>query len=831
MSQRLAAWRMAWRMLGREWRGGEIRIVLLALLVATTSLVSVTALSDRLDRAFEKQGSDLLAADLVVKLPEPPAGELIRHAARQGVSHTLAVEFRSVVLRDDRTLLTEVKAVGPAYPLRGELSVSMGGEGSRVVTGPPPKGDTWVDTQLLARLGVAVGDTIDLGRKTFRIAGVITFEPDRAGLGFSLAPRVMINKEDLDATGLVGPGSRVEYRWMLAAVPEKVSAMRAWLLNNGVAEGELEDVRSARPRFRSALDRGTRFISLATLVSVLLAGIAISRATQYYARRHRDHVAIMRCLGATQPQISRIYLGQLTIIAIAGGLLGSGLGYLAQQVLVWILPVSVDLPLPGLWPLVVGLAASLLAVLGFGVPAVARLRDVPAMRVIRRELGAVPPRVHALYGSAAAAIAGFVFWLANDTKLALWIVGGTAATLGVLALAALGMIWLLSRRRGGLGASWRFGIGSLVRRGGSTVAQTVALGIGVMGLLLLTVVRTDLLNAWEDRLPPDTPNHFLINIQPDQVEGVDRFLEDHAAGVTRLTPLVRARLMAIDGEPVNPEDYEEGFPRRMVERAANLSWLETLPDDNTLVAGQWWTRDQWDEGLVSVEKGYAEALHLSIGDVLTYRVGDRSFDIRVYNLREVSWDSFSPNFFLITPPDLLKDFPQSYITSFYLPAERTGMIAGLIKRFPNVTDIDVGAVLQQVRRIMDRVNWSLRFIFVFALLAGLLVLVAAVQTTRAERRREIAVLRALGARQSQLRLGLVSEFAALGLLSSVLGAAAAGLIGWGLAEFLFHIPYEWNAVLWVAGFIGGGAGIALVGYLASRPDIRTTAWQVLRESE
>jgi len=819
-------------MLRREWRAGEIRIVVLALIVATTSLVAVTALSDRLEQAFESQGSELLAADLVVRLPEPPPEPHIGQAVQRGLAHTLTVNFRSVAVQQDQTLLTEVKAVEAGYPLRGRLSVS-GAEGSRTVTGPPPAGSVWVDSQLLARLGIAVGDRLSLGRSAFTIAGVITFEPDRGGMGFSLAPRIMMNRADLEATGLIGPGSRVGYRWMLAGDDPRIAAMRDWLRRNGVAEGELEDVSNARPRFQAALERGTSFLSLATLVSVLLAGIAISRATQHYARRHWDHAAIMRCLGATQRDITRIYVGQLVVLSLAGGLVGSALGYVTQQALIWILPsmVSVDLPMPSLWPLLAGLAASLMAVLGFGLPAVARLRDVPAMRVIRRELGDVPPRVRALYGAAAAVIAAFVLWLANDLALALWIIGGTAATLLALAAAAAGMVRVLGRWRGGLGAAWRFGIGSLVRRGGSTVAQAVALGIGIMGLLLLTVVRTELFNAWDDRLPPDTPNHFLINIQSDQVAGVRAFLKNNGAGVTRLTPLVRARLTAINDQPVDPEDYPEGFARRMVQRAANLSWLDELPDDNELVAGQWWQRDQWDQGLVSVERDYAAALGLEMGDVLTYRVADRAFDVRVYNLREVSWDSFSPNFFLIVPPGLLGDFPQSYITSFYLPTGRGGVIARLIERYPNVTDIDVDAVLQQVRRLMDRVNWSLQFIFMFALLAGALVLVAAVQTTRAERRREIAVLRALGAQQRQLRLGLLSEFAALGLLAGALGALAAGLIGFGLAEFLFDIPYRWSLDLWLLGLLGGGAGIALIGYLASRPDIRATAWQVLRQSE
>ncbi len=827
------SWVMAWRMLRREWHAGEIRIVLAALVVATASLVSVNALGDRLNRAFEKQGTELLAADLVVGLNNPPPDHFIVQAERRALAHTLTTNFRSVVLQDAKTVLTEVKAVGVKYPLRGKLSVSIGSKGAVNVTGPPGRGEVWVDTQLLARLGTAVGRTIKLGRMEFTIAGVILFEPDRGGVGFAFAPRVMMNTADLDATGLIGPGSRVRYRWMLAGESRQIDGMRSWLRANGVAQSELEDARNASPRFRSALDRGTRFLSLATLVSILLAGIAISRATQFYARRHWDHVAIMRCLGATQSEISRIYLGQLAVLSLVGGLIGSLFGYAAQQVLVWILPamVNVDLPWPSARPLLVGLVASVVAVLGFGLPAVARLRDVPAMRVIRRELGAVPPRVQVLYGAAALAIIGFIFWVADEARLGLWIVGGTAATLVVLALAALAMVRLLGRWRGGLGASWRFGVGSLVRRGGSTVAQTVALGIGVMGLLLLTVVRTDLFNAWQDRLPPDTPNHFLINIQSDQVADLKRFLRSNGVDVTRLTPLVRARLTAIDGRPIDPQDFKEGFARRMVERAANLSWLEELPDDNKLVAGSWWKRDQWSEGLVSVEQDYARSLGLSIGDVLTYRVADKTFDVRIENLREVSWDSFRPNFFLLVPPDLLEGFPRSYITSFRLPPEQGGLIARMIERFPNITDIDVDAILQQVRRLMDRIDWALQFIFIFALLAGALVLVAAVQTTRSERRREIAVLRALGAQQRQLRLGLLSEFAALGLLSGLLGAVAAGVIGLGLARFLFDISYHWSAGLWLIGALGGGACIAAIGYLASRPDIKATAWQVLRQSE
>lgn len=826
--------KLAWRILRREWRSGDIRIVVLALIVAVAGLVSVTAFSDRINRAFEQQGSALIAADLVVRLPNVPDAAFLDEARAQGLQHTLTTNFRSVVIQGDRTLLSELKAVEEGYPLRGELIVSIAGGKDQTVGQPPRSGTVWVDQPFLARLGASVGDSIQLGYTEFVIDGIIKFEPDRAGAAFSIAPRVMLNQADISDTGLVTEGSRINYRWLIAGEQEKVDQFRAWLIEKGINEGELQDVSNARPRFRVALERGTRFLSLATLVSLLLSGIAISRSTQYYARRHWDHVAVMRCLGATQTEISRIFLFQLLILSVVGGLVGSALGYLAQQVFVWILPTLIEvnqLPLPSLQPLLMGLALSLVSVVGFGFPAISRLRNVPAMRVIRRELDAARPAVWMIYGVTVLALIGIVFWIAREVGLSLWIIGGTAATLVVLASAALGLIKLISRWRRGLGVAWRFGIGNLARRRASTIGQMVALGIGVMGLLLLTVVRSELFQAWDDRLPADTPNHFLINIQNEQVSELDEFLSQQGAGVSRLTPLVRARLVAINQKPVSPQDFESGFARRMVERAANLSWLKDLPDDNKLISGRWWNETEHGQGLVSVERDYAEALDLQLNDVLTYQVADQTFDIRVVNLRDVSWDSFRPNFFLIVPPKLLDKFPLSYITSFYLPAEKGEVIARLIERFPNVTDIDVDAVLQQVRRLIERVNWSLEFIFVFALLAGLLVLYAAVQTSRFERRQELAVLRALGAQTRQLNLGLIAEFGILGLLAGLLGAMAAGLIGYGLSEYLLNLPYRWNHMIWIIGLFGGGIGIALIGYLASRPDLKATTWYSLRQSE
>ena len=824
---------LAFRMLRREWRSGDIRVVVLALVVSVTGLVSVTAFSDRIDQAFKRQGSALIASDLVFRSPTPPPERYLTEATAHGVDHSLTINFRSVVVRGDQTLLTEVKAVETNYPLRGELIVALD-QVDQLVAGPPASGSVWVDQQLLNRLNVAPGDVIQLGYGRFRISGVIKYEPDRAGAAFSLAPRIMLNQIDLTATGLVDAGSRINYRWLLAGAPEAVDAFRNWLMDEGVSEAELQTAANARPRFRAALERGTRFLSLATLVSLLLAGIAIARSIQFYTTRHFDHVAIMRCLGASQREIGILFLIQLLVLSVAGGLLGSALGYLTQQVFVWILPALIEverLPIPSIQPLLMGLSLSVVTVLGFGYPAIARLRDVPAMRVMRRELGAPATSGVFIYGSAAAALVAIVFWIARDVNLGLWIVGGTAATLVILATAALGLVKGVARWRHGLGASWRFGIGNLARRKGSTIGQTVALGIGIMGLLLLTVVRSELFSAWENRLPPETPNHFLINIQDEQVPELDAFLAEEGVSVSRLTPLVRARLAAINGETVKPEDFEPGFARRMVERAANLSWLERLPDDNKLNAGRWWSAEEYHKPWVSVERDYAAALGLKMGDVLSYGVAGERFDIEIVNIREVSWDSFRPNFFLIVPPGLLEDAPKSYITSFYLPAQRGKVISDMIQAFPNITDIDVDAVLSQVRRLISRVNLSLEFIFVFALMAGVLVLFAALQTSRFERRKELAVLKAMGARTRQLNLGLLAEYAVLGTLAGLLGATAAALVGYGLSEYLLNLPYRWTVRVWVIGLSAGGAGIALVGYLASRSDLKNTTWQVIRQSE
>jgi putative ABC transport system permease protein len=818
----------------REWRAGDLRIVAFALIVATAGLVSVASFGDRLKQTLVAQGSELLGADLVVHVQSTPKERWVERAAAQGLSHARTVSFRSVVVAGERTQLSEIKAVESGYPLRGTLRIADALDSADYpARGIPARGTVWVDAQLLSQLRLAPGDRIGLGRAQFTVARLVTLEPDRGGVAFTLAPRLMLNMEDLAATGLVQPGSLIHHHWLVAGEAARVRDFRQWLMDQGVVESDLRGVDNAQPRFRIALERGERFLLLATLVCVLLAGIAIATSIHHYVRRQWDSVAIMRCFGARQRDIVSIYVAQLFLLACGASLVGAALGLAGQELLVWILSGLVvgELPLPTFWPVLHGLLVGVSTVLGFGLPSLMRLKDVPPMRVIRRDLGVLPASVHAVYGIAFLVFAGLVAWVAQELPLTLWVLGGTGLTLLILAAVSRALVHVLARIRDNTNVTWRFGISALARRAGSSTGQIVAMGVGIMAMLLLTIVRDDLWEQWRVGLPDDTPNHFLINIQPDQLDDVEAHFEQSGLPPPTMTPIVRARLIGINGRAVAPDDFEDEFAKRRLQRAANLSWAANPQSDNEVVTGRWWTADEHGLPLLSVEQQYARSLGLALGDELTYRIADKELTVRVANLRRVGWDSFRPNFFLLVPPGLLKDFPASYITSLYVPREQNERIKGVIDRFPNITDIDVDALLEQVRRVLDKLNSALQFIFVFTLAAGVVVLWSALNSSGALRRREIAVLRALGARSKGIRAGFLAEFVLMGLLSGLVGASAAAAFGYGLGRFVFNLPYQANVSLWAAGSALAVVMVVGASLLAIRRDLKTAPWQALRESE
>lgn len=824
----------SFRLLLRDWRAGELRVLFIAVVLAVASVTSVGFFTDRVAQTLRQQANELLAADLVVSADHELRALFFDEAKRRQLKTVELRQLRSMVLAGELSQLVELKAVAPGYPLRGQLRIAgPQGDEVRAVDIPRP-GTVWVEADLLRRLQLRVGDKITLGAAQFILAQVITNEPDRGGNMFSIAPRVLMRLDDLSGTQLLQEGSRAQYQLLVAGDAKQVEDYRA-ALQPQLQRGErIVDVTDARQEVRVALTRAQKFLGLAALVSVILAGVAVAMAARRYVERHLDSCAIMRCVGASQSFITGIFVWESVWLGLLASSAGCLLGYVAHGVLVDLLGSLVieNLPPPSWLPVLSGLLTGWLTLLVFALPPLLHLRDVPTLRVLRRDLGGLPAPTLSAYAAGFGAMALLLLWQAGEVRLAAYMLGGVLATVLVLT----GLAWVLVRSlrtlRSGAGVAWRFGLANVVRRARSSVVQVLSFGIGLMALLLLGVVKGDLLSAWEGRLPEQAPNRFIINIQPDQVIPLQDTLKQKGLPVPEIFPMVRARLVAINGKEMVPSAMEDEHARRLAEREFNLSWAERPQNqDNVLVAGEWWTAAAHGQPLLSVEEGIAKTLGVSIGDELTYDVAGERFNAKIVNLRKVSWDSFRVNFFVIAPPGLLERYPASYITAFYVPESQQAAVNEVLRQFPNFTLVDVSAIMAKVRDIIARVTQAVEYVFGFTLLAGLMVLYAAIQSTQDERQRESAVLRTLGASRWQLTIGVLSEFAALGALAGLVAGIAATLLGYVLAQRVLEVPYTFNPWLWLVGVGGGALGVGFAGYLGTRSLLNQPPLQILRGTE
>ena len=815
--------KLSLRMLVRDWRAGELRVLAAALVVAIAAVTSVGFFSDRVRLALSAQANTLLGADLVLYGDRPLDPSFAQEAQRLGLAATPVLRFPSMAIHGDRAQLSELRAVAEGFPLKGAIELAPRHLAAAVpMRGIPDRGTVWVDARMVALLGVDAGERIELGDASFLIAGVFEREAE-ASVGFlSMSPRVILNALDLPATGLVQSASRISYRLMVAGAPARVAQFRAFVQARIGAGQRIEDVRDARPELRSAFDRADRFLGLAALVSVILAGVAVALAARRFLQRHLDACAMMRCLGAQQREMIGLYFTQFLLLGLAASALGCLIGAVGQQVLVQVLGalVAAQLPAPSAWPAAQGMVTGVVLLLGFGLPPLIALAAVPTLRVLRRDLGA-PGRSSLLsWAAAIAAIAALVLWEAADPKLGAAMLGGTVATV----LLCAGCAWLAIRAAGrltgggrGRGAfTWRYGVANLNRRALGSIVQMTALGLGIMALLLLTLVRSQLLENWRASLPADTPNQFLVNIQPDQVEAVRGFYEREGLARPILNPMVRGRLVAINDRTVQPSDYPDERTRRLVDREFNMSFMADLPSDNAVLAGRWWTPADRGAGLLSVEQGIAARLGVKLGDRMTYDVAGVRREFVVASLRRVDWDSFRTNFFVVAPPGALDGLPVSYISSFRLPEGREGFMNALIREFPNLLVIDVGAVLSRVQSMIDQIARAVEFLFLFTLLAGLVVLYAAIASTRDERMFEGAIIRTLGGSRRQLQIVQWAEFTAIGGLSGLVAAFGASALAWALARWVLNVPFAIDPWLWIVGLAGGALLVGTAGWLGTR---------------
>jgi putative ABC transport system permease protein len=722
--------------------------------------------------------------------------------------------------------------VSAGYPLRGKVRIADQAFGvSRPADGVPTRGKLWAEPRVLSMLGLKTGDTVQVGDSQLRVAAALAYLPD-GGFGFSaLEPKIVVDQADVAASGLVTPNSRVEYKLLVAGAPDVVSTLEArW--RDKLPGIRLEDASDGRPQLVDAIERSERFLALAALVSALISAVAVVLAARRYALRYTDAAAVLKCLGLTRRRVQTVLLLELLWLGLTAGLAGVLIGYGAQYGLVAVLKdlLPAHLPAAPLTPAFAALGMGLVLLLGFALPPLMRLGDTPPARVLRRDLEPPPARGFLVYGAAIAAGFGLTLWQVQNLRLALWVLGGLAVTVLLLGGGALLMLRLLrGLQRGGRGG-WRYGLANLNRHKRDAVIQMVAFGIGLMVLLLLALVRADLLRSWRTSLPDDAPNEFIINIQPDERATVSRFFTDHDVAAPALYPFVRARLTSIDGKPVADMKFAQPDARRMADREQNLSWTYDLPAANTLVSGTWWSKDEARKPLASLEESFATSLGLKLGDTLVFDVGGSPVSATVSSIRKVRWDSFQPNFFVDLSPGALEDHPGTWITSVYLPPAKAGILADLIRELPSLTIFDVDAIMQQVRQLMDEASLAVEYVFLFTLGAGVVVLLAAVQSTRDERRFEAAVLRALGASRRRVSAAAAAEYAALGFASGLLGALAATLVAWVLASQAFNLPYSVDWRVWVIGIFVGTVIVTFSGLVATRRVLRAPPVETLRES-
>ncbi len=814
----------------RGWRGGELAMLLASVALSVGAMAAVALFTERVQLGMEQQAGEALAADLVVESRDPLPQAYDERAKTAGLRTARLTYFPSVATTASASQLVEVRAVTAGYPLRGTLRVAdrpyARGTPLRALPGP---GELWAEPRLFAALGIEPGARVRLGAREFTATKVLDYLPDQGWNFVDVAPTALIRSEDLASTGLLGPASRVTNRLLVAGEVAGVKAKLAPLLTRGQ---RLLDARDGRPELRTAIARAERFLGLAALVAVLLAAVAVAMAARRWAKREADAAAILKCLGARQRAVLASYALVVLWVALVGGLAGAAIGVGAQAGLVALLGnlLPADLPAPSLaaLPGVIALGGVVLA--GFALPPVIALGRTPPLRVLRHDLGPVPLPAQLATLAAAAAVIALLAVQTRDLRLAAFTLGGLGIVVVAFALTALLLLKLLGRLRGRVGVAWRYGVANVVRRGRESVAQLTAFGIGIAVLLLLTLTRSGLLEDWRATLPADAPNRFLINIQTDERVAVTAFFTARGLPAPTLAPLVRARLVAIDGVAIEQVKLDNPNLRNFAEREANISFGAALPAGNKLVEGRFWdaTGAGPREPEVSFEVGIGRALGLKIDSRVTYDVAGEQVTARVSSLRWVDWDSFRPNFFILFSPGSLDDAPATWITSLHLPAERAPLLLELTRAFPSVTIIDTDVILDQVREVIARASLTVEFVFLFTLGAGVLVLLAAIQSSRDERRFESAVLRTLGARRRTVLAGVAAEFLLLGLLAGLLAVLAASGLEWLLAREVFDMPWRPDPRLAIAGGLLGTLLVGVTGVLATRDVVTHPPVETLR---
>ncbi len=832
-------WHLGWRTLWRDLRAGELRLLIVAVTLAVAALTAVGFFADRLKGGLARDARQLLGGDAVVSSDHPTPPAFIAQARALGLQGLTTLSFPTMARAPDAqggaSKLVALKAVPAGYPLRGRLQVADQPGVPGAPTGEVPRrGEAWIDAPLLETLGLKMGGSLLLGDTQLRIARVIALEPDR-GTGFvNFAPRVMINEADLPASRLVQPASRVSYRFAVAGPDAKVNAYLQWALEEvrdaSIRGVRVESLEGGRPEMKQTLDRAEKFLNLVALLAALLSAVAVALAARGFAAAHLDDCAMLRVLGQSQRDIALSYAFEFGLIGVVASALGVAIGYSVHFVFVVLLAglVEAGLPAASLWPAAFGMAMGLTLLFAFGLPPVLQLAQVPPLRVIRRDVGNLKPASLAVLAIGVVGFAALLLAASSDLTLGAIAVGGFAGAAVLFA----GLSWLavkVLRRSVNEATAPRWMVMAtrqISARPAYAVVQVSALAVGLLALVLLVLLRTDLIASWRQATPPDAPNRFVINVMPEQSEAFQRMLRDAGVGRYDWYPMIRGRLVAVNGKSVSPDDYQEDRAKRLLDREFNLSATPVQPQHNLIVGGRW----QADEpGAVSVEEGIAGTLGLKLGDALRFDIGGMPINARITSLRKVDWGSMRANFFVIYPVRRLEHVPVTYMSAFRAP-EHPGFDNQLVRAFPNITNVDMTSTINQVQGVLDKVIRAVEFLFGFTLAAGVVVLFAAVTATREERAREFAIMRAIGASGALLRQVQRAELIGVGLLAGALASLAASAVGWAMARYAFG--FDWTASPWVAlaGALAGAILALAAGWWGLREVLQRPVVDTLRRS-
>jgi putative ABC transport system permease protein len=823
--------RMALRLLVRDARAGELTLLAVALMVAVSSTTAISLFADRLQRTLTLQAAEFIAGDLVLTGSSPIDRKWLDRAHELELEHSETTEFTSVLLEHDEILLVSVKAVSANYPLRGSLMTRTEDtqHDSMAQRGPDP-GKAWVEARVLSSLQLRLGDTLTVGDKPLLIERMLTYEPDKRGDFYSFSPRVMISQSDLQATGVIQPGSHVHYFYQFVGGEADLLAFKAWLKPQLNPSQRILDIHEDRPELGSTMRQAERYLGLSSIMVILIAGVAIAMAGGRYAERHFNTVALLRCMGCRQRDITTLFALQF----IALGLLVSGMacavGWLGQQGLFQVLKPLLprDLAQPGPLAVALGFITGLVILFGFSTPPLLRLRQVSPLRVLQRDLRPLPAGAWLIYGLAILVVAVLIERYTRDLPMTLAILGGGMLILLLLALLTAGLLRLFKPMLPYLGVTWRFGVQGLMRNTRASVVQVLAFSITLAAMALSLTVRNDLIEQWRRQLPEHAPNHFALNIIPEQLTDFKQQLQQANIVGSAFYPVVRGRLVAINAEPVQQRVSKDSRGEAAIRRDLALTWAQALPDDNVITAGAAWSDGQ--PGLVSVEQKLAENLNINVGDHLSFTVGSERVDVTVANLRSLEWDTMRPNFYMIFSPGSLDRFPATYLTSFYLPDGQKSLLSPLLKSFPATTVLEVDQILRQLRGVVRQLTQAVDLLLYFALLAGFTLLFAAVYATLDRRIEEGALLRALGAKRAWLRRTHAVEFGLLGGLAGGLAGVLSQLVLSLLYSRVMHMAFqpELRPILVLSAI--GAASVGLAGYLGVRPSVNQSPMRVLQQS-